>query len=320
MSTIREDASFPAPGLQPGEQILRYLTPSFVDSLVPLTRFLRSVALALLAVGLASIVALFVGTLVHIALGIVLFAGTALVTGAPAAWLLWRRRPRTTRWWVTTDRLVVRRGSQLQTYPVRDVRIVDVDIKNHTLCLDVAGEAVEVGPTNAIAELWGAVLFAAAWDAPAFALQETSAQPDPVFYWVEEVSSTGRCRGVLALRPPALTWLPERDYMSLASAARMVAARAVGVTLHRVQALPPLARFATLMLHAVDPTVLDRECARVAEATGSWSLSPRHLNWTPGADGSVDIEVAGRRYHHPGPVSLELLNAWSSARPDAVNG
>jgi len=283
------------PELVRGEQLLRFLLPSGWN-LVPMMR--RSVVhVAVMGGGgtaLTGLMALAAGTAAPILGMVVLLLGLGLVAALTVGVVIWRR-PRPIRWWVTTRRLVVHVGKEVHEIDLDAIESVDASVALDELVVTVDDQEWCFGPVNALGELWGAIRFGQAWNAPHIEVGEVQVHGANAFRWAETREGLTRIRGVLSLRPDHVVWLPESVIASGSRALGELAGLTVGAKLLRVTALPPLERFATLMCFATDPELLDRETRRVVAATGGWFAPLGDITWSF-EDTTLVVEYEGCQY------------------------
>jgi hypothetical protein len=285
----------PPGGLRPGEQVLRFLVPSGWDAVPALRRTLFHLILIGGGGTLLSVCAGVLGGMLHNLLGLFLgLAGFGLSFVLAIGISIWRR-PKATRWWVTTRRLIVKVGEELQEFELDALESVQASASLDELQLEVGGESITVGPVNFLGELWGAVLFGRAWNAPPIELSDTVQTDDNSFRWAFEHATLKKTRGLLSMRPDRIAWLPEQVLMTGSRAALQLVALVSDTNIRRVDALPPLERFAGLLRFGTDPELFDRECERAARAWGGWALPPNEVDWSFAPDGTLTVEREGRR-------------------------
>jgi hypothetical protein len=302
-----------------GEHTLRWLDPS---KLVAFNKMLQHLKRTTALVTAACWVALAVmAALVNLAmpgtgvlLGLLAVVPSVVVGIGVAIW----RRPRSIRWWVTTRRLLVRVGNEMHEMPIRSITKLEADASSDEISVTTSAGTQTFGPVQALSELWGAVGFARAWDAPDFEVNEGSGDTTSI-WWAVVADGLTTTRGVMAIRPHAITWLPEQVTRTGGRIAADLGALMVGARVHRIAPVPPLERFSYLLQHASDPAVLDTQLIRAAQGWGGWSRNPASVDWRIEGEGegvSVVVDHDGSTYtaqRVPREVAESMARSWQAA-------
>jgi hypothetical protein len=230
---------------------------------------------------------------------------------------LWRR-PRPVLWWVTTRRLVVRKGSEVREVLVFDITGLDADVQLDKLTVTSSEGSWSVGPVQALPELWGAVAFAHAWDAPDFEVFP-KLQGSGTLWWGQVRKGLTTTRGLLALRPGQISWIPDQVTQSGARMAADLAAALMRTRIRRAAPVPPLDTFGWLVQRAKDPNLIDVEVGRVVQQWGGWTVDPAKATWRIAGDGhvvSMVVEHDGSTYSAAGlprDVAVSVSQGWTQA-------